>query len=108
MEFQHVAFDRNPSNTVTDECFIEGTCREPLIQLSKIGNGRLESEFPEIVDFLFKFKMNSQDLLDILLYERALEMKMTEYGHTLTNDETNEIWYVSLFTIATSFFFDFL
>ena len=94
MEFQQVAFGRNPSNTVTDECFVEGTCREPIIQLSKIGNGRLETEFPEIVDFLFAFAMDSSDLLDVLLVQRALEMKMTENNHTLTNDEANEIWFV--------------
>ena len=104
MEFQRVAFERNPSNTVYDECYSKAKCRAPLIQIQKIGNPKLSETFPEMVDFLNKFVMDATDVNNILEYEAQLEKQLLEQKQqslnntndtssiSLTNDEITIIW----------------
>ena len=104
MEFQRVAFERNPSNTVYDECYAVAQCRQPLVTLSKIGNPELETRFPEMVDFLNGFTMDATDVNEILAYESELEQIATNQlkpNESLTNDQITQIWFVFFF----SFFF---
>ena len=71
MQFERIAFARNPSNTVDDECWEAGQCRQPFLQLNKLGNPLLDDTFPEILEFLDNFEMTSADVNEILLYEHA-------------------------------------
>ena len=68
MKFDRVGFARNPSNSAYDECYINAQCRQPLYELNKLGNPRLQETFPEMIDFLKSFEMTTNDANDILLY----------------------------------------
>ena len=94
MEFDRVGFPRNPSNSAKDICYIEGQCRQPLVELNKIGNPRLDDTFPEMIDFLKRFEMTTNDANQILLYQREYELIATNgsSNYSLTNDEIVETW----------------
>jgi len=62
---------------VEDECYQNGECQFPLSALKKIGNPRLSSTFPEIADFLFKYKMNTNDVNYILAEHHHLQSTST-------------------------------
>ena len=96
MEFDRVGFARNPSNTANDECYIEAKCRQPLFELSKLGNSRLQDTFPEMITFLKSFAMSTNDANQILLYQRELELVATPNSNmssnSLSNDQITQIW----------------
>ena len=90
MEFQRVAFSRNPSNSVTDKCYEDGECRQPITLVHKLGNPQLRTLFKEMIDFLENFEMSSTDLNQII----AEQIEIEQIAQTLSNAQYIQTWYV--------------
>jgi len=104
MQFERVALPRNPNNDVQDTCYLEGQCTFPLSPLLKIGNPKMQKEFPEMFAFLLDFQMTTNDVNDIIAYhQESSEMYLNLTEHELwinatckwlkQTEETTDEWH---------------
>ncbi len=91
MEYQRIAFPRNPSNNVADPCYLRNECMSPLTELRKIGNARLYHTFPEMVTWAASFKMTMPQVATVAEIYSLLsgENKANSYGWA-----EKDMWFV--------------
>jgi len=61
-QFEKLAFQRNPDQSVTDPCFLEYRCQNPVEPIMKAANSRLKEKFPEAHAFFEGFTMSTRQL----------------------------------------------
>eukprot|EP01083_Nonionella_stella_P072585 195759_1 len=87
MQFERIALQRNPSNSVQAECYVNGKCTFPVTSLQKLGNPRLVSKFPEMENFLYDFQMTANDVNDLTAYHTnasSIDSSLTEHELWMT------------------------
>jgi len=87
-QFEKLAFDRNPDQTVTDPCYLAKTCQPPIEPLMKAANPRLAAKFPEAHQFFTAFILSARQLNQIIAYYLDLYAEWdpaSDKGHT-------EVW----------------
>lgn len=92
MEFENVLIPRNPTNTKEDNCYTSGLCLAPLTPVRKIGNPNLKKRFPEMISFLRKFQLTSNDVNKIMGIQ--LELSSNPIEETL-NFNDHDLWIYS-------------
>ena len=89
-EFERIALPRNTDNSVSSQCYLDGTCDFPLTALIKLSNPALATTFPEIEDFIDEFKMASTDENEIIAFYEDIK------ANNGLNMNQHELWYNAL------------
>ena len=88
-QFEKLAFDRNPDQTVTDPCYLAKRCQPAIEPLMKAANPRLEAKFPEAHQFFTGFTMTARQINQIVAY--YLQFR-SEWQASSTETSHTEVW----------------
>lgn len=65
-QFEKVAVERNPDQSLYDPCFLDKRCQYPVAPILKAANPRLEATYPEAFDFFNNFQLGNRQLSKIV------------------------------------------
>ena len=82
-QFEKLSFPRNPDQSVTDPCYLDQVCQNPIDPIMKAANPRLKEKYPEAHAFFSGYGMGTRQLNQIVSYYLQLKEEQAEgQSHT--------------------------